>query len=59
MRDPHTAQHKGYGFVSYVNRADAENAINNMNGQWIGTRKIRTNWATRKVQGGGIEPGAD
>lgn len=27
---------------------DAETAITNMNGQWIGSRNIRTNWATRK-----------
>lgn len=27
---------------------DAENAIAGMNGQWLGTRAIRTNWATRK-----------
>lgn len=27
---------------------DAETAITSMNGQWLGTRKIRTNWATRK-----------
>ena len=27
---------------------DAEQAINNMNGQWLGNRPIRTNWATRK-----------
>ncbi len=27
---------------------DAENAIINMGGQWLGGRQIRTNWATRK-----------
>lgn len=27
---------------------DAETAIASMNGRWLGTRKIRTNWATRK-----------
>ncbi|UYV66614.1 TIAL1, partial [Cordylochernes scorpioides] len=27
---------------------DAENAITTMNGQWLGSRAIRTNWATRK-----------
>lgn len=48
VRDPHTLKSKGYGFVSFVKKADAENAITNMNGQWIGSRNIRTNWATRK-----------
>lgn len=53
MKDPHTLVHKGYGFISFVNKADAETAIGAMNGQWLGTRKIRTNWATRKIQPGG------
>ncbi len=53
MKDPHTLVHKGYGFISFVNKADAETAISAMNGQWLGSRKIRTNWATRKVQPGG------
>ncbi|XP_050397994.1 nucleolysin TIAR isoform X3 [Patella vulgata] len=48
IRDPQTLKSKGYGFVSFVNKMDAENAISNMNGQWIGSRPIRTNWATRK-----------
>ncbi|XP_071513892.1 cytotoxic granule associated RNA binding protein TIA1-like isoform X5 [Panulirus ornatus] len=48
VRDPHTLKSKGYGFVSFVKKADAETAITNMNGQWIGSRNIRTNWATRK-----------
>jgi len=29
-------------------RQDAENAIQQMGGQWLGGRQIRTNWATRK-----------
>ncbi|XP_046366208.1 nucleolysin TIAR-like isoform X3 [Haliotis cracherodii] len=48
IRDPQTMKSKGYGFVSFVNKVDAENAIANMNGQWLGSRPIRTNWATRK-----------
>ncbi|XP_015929482.1 nucleolysin TIAR-like isoform X2 [Parasteatoda tepidariorum] len=48
VRDPQTLKSKGYGFVSFVKKADAENAIGTMNGQWIGSRAIRTNWATRK-----------
>lgn len=53
MKDPHTLVHKGYGFISFVDKANAETAIGAMNGTWLGTRKIRTNWATRKVQPGG------
>lgn len=48
VRDPQTLKSKGYGFVSFVKKVEAENAISAMNGQWIGNRAIRTNWATRK-----------
>ncbi|XP_054716049.1 nucleolysin TIAR-like isoform X1 [Uloborus diversus] len=48
VRDPQTLKSKGYGFVSFVKKGDAENAITTMNGQWLGSRAIRTNWATRK-----------
>lgn len=54
MKDPITLAHKGYGFVSFVNKVDAEAAISKMNGQWLGSRKIRTNWAIRKAQPGGV-----
>ncbi|CAF4192113.1 unnamed protein product [Rotaria sp. Silwood2] len=43
-----TQKPKGYCFISFTNQNDAEAAITSMNGQWLGTRKIRTNWATRK-----------
>ncbi|CAJ0561460.1 unnamed protein product, partial [Mesorhabditis spiculigera] len=52
IRDPSTLKSKGYGFVSYPKREDAERAIEQMNGQWIGRRTIRTNWATRKPNEG-------
>ena len=48
VRDPQTLKSKGYAFVSFVKKAEAENAINSMNGQWLGNRSIRTNWSTRK-----------
>ncbi|VDP12173.1 unnamed protein product [Soboliphyme baturini] len=48
IRDLQTLKSKGYGFVSFVQREDAERAIEQMNGQWLGRRTIRTNWATRK-----------
>lgn len=49
VRDPQTMKSKGYAFVSFVKKAEAENAIQAMNGQWIGSRSIRTNWSTRKL----------
>jgi nucleolysin TIA-1/TIAR len=54
IKDPQTQKSKGYGFVSYPKREEAERAIEQMNGQWLGRRTIRTNWATRKpTEGGG------
>jgi nucleolysin TIA-1/TIAR len=48
VRDPQTLKSKGYAFVSFLKKAEAENAILAMNGQWLGSRSIRTNWSTRK-----------
>lgn len=48
IRDPHTQLSKGYGFVCFVRREEAEIAIASMNGQWLGGRPIRTNWASGK-----------
>lgn len=49
IRDPQTHQSKGYAFVCFVKQEDAEMAIASMNGQWIGGRAIRTNWANGKA----------
>lgn len=48
IRDTQTQLSKGFGFVSFVRKEDAENAIIGLNGQWLGNKPIRTNWATRK-----------
>lgn len=48
IRDPQTHKSKGYGFVCFVHKEDAEMAIAGMNGQWLGGRSLRTNWATGK-----------
>lgn len=48
VRDPQTLKSKGYAFVSFVKKSEAESAIQAMNGQWLGSRAIRTNWSTRK-----------
>jgi nucleolysin TIA-1/TIAR len=47
-RDPNTHQSKGFGFICFFRKEDAEMAIAGMNGQWLGGRAIRTNWATGK-----------
>ncbi|KHN79833.1 Nucleolysin TIAR [Toxocara canis] len=48
IRDPQTMKSKGYGFVSFPSKESAEKAIAGMNGQLVGRRQIRTNWASRK-----------
>ncbi|KAF6018669.1 TIAL1 [Bugula neritina] len=48
IKDTQTGKSKGYGFVTFVHKEDASKAINDMNGAWLGSRAIRTNWASRK-----------
>ncbi len=48
MWDMHTGRSRGYGFVSFRERPDAEIAIATMNGEWLGSRAIRTNWANNR-----------
>lgn len=48
IRDGQTQKSKGYGFVSFPAKENAEKAVTAMNGQWVGRRAVRTNWATRK-----------
>ena len=48
IRDPETQASKGSGFVSFVKKMEAENAIISMNGQELEGRPIRTAWASRK-----------
>jgi len=48
VKDMTTQKSKGYGFVSFIDKTEAQTAIDQMNGQWLGSRSIRTNWATRK-----------
>lgn len=48
IQDPQTMNSKGYGFVTFIKKDDAENAIKWMNGRQLGSRTIRTNWAVRK-----------
>lgn len=49
VRDPGTNKSKNYGFVTFYQRDDAEQAITEMNGKYVGSRAIRTNWAQRKL----------
>ncbi|XP_065071145.1 nucleolysin TIAR-like isoform X1 [Rhopilema esculentum] len=54
VRDAVTNSSKGYGFVSFKSKIDAEDAMTKMQGATLGGKAIRTNWATRnKVPGTG------
>ena len=53
MKDNNTGKSKGFAFLSFSNRTEAEKAIEDMSGQFIGSRQIRTNWASRKGPGDG------
>ncbi|GAA6027138.1 hypothetical protein JCM8202_005841, partial [Rhodotorula sphaerocarpa] len=55
MWDMNTGKSRGYGFLAFRDKTDAEQAIASMNGEWLGSRAIRVNWAASKTQGG--QPG--
>lgn len=45
-----TGRSRGYGFVAFRERQDAEKALSSMDGEWLGSRAIRCNWANQKGQ---------
>ncbi|XP_076932649.1 oligouridylate-binding protein 1-like [Bidens hawaiensis] len=47
MWDQKTGRSRGFGFVSFRNQQDAQSAINDLNGKWLGSRQIRCNWAAK------------
>ncbi len=48
MGDHHTGWSKGYGFVSFRSKEEAEAAIREMQGKQLGSRRIRVGWAQHK-----------
>ncbi|KZT06792.1 uncharacterized protein LAESUDRAFT_736681 [Laetiporus sulphureus 93-53] len=52
MWDMNSGKSRGYGFLAFRDKTDAEQAIATMNGEWLGSRAIRVNWANQKTQGG-------
>nr|KYP50479.1 Nucleolysin TIAR [Cajanus cajan] len=51
MWDQKTGRSRGFGFVSFRNQQDAQNARNDLTGKWLGSRQIRCNWATKGAGG--------
>jgi nucleolysin TIA-1/TIAR len=50
MWDMNSGKSRGYGFLAFRDKTDAEQAIAAMNGEWLGSRAIRVNWANQKNQ---------
>ncbi|KAK0753115.1 hypothetical protein B0T18DRAFT_423733 [Schizothecium vesticola] len=50
MWDMKTGRSRGYGFVAFRDRPEAEKALSSMDGEWLGSRAIRCNWANQKGQ---------
>lgn len=50
MWDMKTGRSRGYGFAAFRERQDAEKALSSMDGEWLGSRAIRCNWANQKGQ---------
>jgi len=50
MWDMKTGRSRGYGFVAFRDRSDADRALSSMDGEWLGSRAIRCNWANQKGQ---------
>ncbi|KZV43475.1 RNA-binding family protein [Dorcoceras hygrometricum] len=47
MWDQKTGRSRGFGFVSFRHQLEAQSAINDLTGKWLGSRQIRCNWATK------------
>ncbi|XP_020588498.1 oligouridylate-binding protein 1-like isoform X2 [Phalaenopsis equestris] len=52
MWDQKTGRSRGFGFVSFRNQQDAQSAINDLSGKWLGNRQIRCNWASKGAGAG-------
>ena len=50
MRDKISEKHYGYGFLAFVDKTDAEQAIATMNGERLGSREIRVNWTNQETR---------
>ena len=58
MWDMNTGKSRGYGFLAFRDRTDAEQAIAAMNGEYLGSRAIRCNWANQKNNGAAPDGGS-
>lgn len=49
VKDPNTGISKGYGFVAFRDASEADRAIGEMQGMYVGSRAIRTGKASKKA----------
>ncbi|TYI22293.1 hypothetical protein ES332_A06G093200v1 [Gossypium tomentosum] len=59
MWDQKTGRSKGFGFVSFRNQQEAQSAINDFNGKWLGSRQIRCNCAAKGATSNDDKSGLD
>ncbi|XP_074302095.1 oligouridylate-binding protein 1B-like [Silene latifolia] len=59
MWDQKSGRSRGFGFVSFRNQQDAQSAINELTGKWLGSRQIRCNWATKGATSGDDKPSTE
>ncbi|XP_072973828.1 oligouridylate-binding protein 1-like isoform X1 [Typha angustifolia] len=59
MWDQKTGRSRGFGFVSFRNQQEAQSAINDLTGKWLGSRQIRCNWATKSSNSGEDKQNSD
>ncbi|BBM98017.1 nucleolysin TIA-1/TIAR [Marchantia polymorpha subsp. ruderalis] len=55
MWDQRSGRSRGFGFVSFRSQQEAESAISEMTGKWLGSRPIRCNWAIKTNMGSATE----
>ena len=48
--DLHSGKSRGYGFLVFRDKTDAEQAIATMNGEWLGSHTVTVSWPDQKAQ---------